>query len=77
MKKYIYEEREFPILSKFVKTVNDEPECGEDFCDSCGDCLHCYGGDECLENEGGEHLWVEYIEREIELPAERLAILDS
>ena len=20
------------------------PECGEDFCSICGDCLHCYGG---------------------------------
>ena len=37
-----------------------EPECGEDFCDSCGDCLHCYGGDPCLESSDGEHFWVAY-----------------
>jgi hypothetical protein len=35
-----------------------EPECGVDFCDSCGDCLHCYGGDPCLERENEEHHWV-------------------
>lgn len=23
-----------------------KPVCGEDFCDECGDCLHCYGIDE-------------------------------
>ncbi|MFA5152842.1 MAG: hypothetical protein WC554_09805 [Clostridia bacterium] len=41
-----------------------EPECGKDFCDTCGDCLHCYGGDPCLHwKEGDEdwgHQWVVY-----------------
>lgn len=32
------------------------PVCGEDFCDGCGDCLHCYG-DYC--NGGCD--WVIYI----------------
>ena len=39
-----------------------EPECGKDFCDQCGDCLHCYGGDPCCpagENLG-DHFWVIY-----------------
>ncbi len=33
-----------------------DPKCGEDFCDSCGDCLHCYPWYEgyCL------HSWVIY-----------------
>lgn len=34
-----------------------EPVCGEDFCDSCGDCLACYWEDSC---RGGEHFWVVY-----------------
>jgi len=34
------------------------PVCGEDFCERCGDCLVCFGGDECCE--GGEHEWVRY-----------------
>jgi len=24
------------------------PICGENFCDDCGDCLHCYGEDTCV-----------------------------
>jgi len=27
-----------------LRTEEAEPECGEDFCDHCGDCLACYGG---------------------------------
>jgi hypothetical protein len=37
-----------------------EPVCGKDYCDSCGDCLHCYGSDPCIENEDGPHYWVRY-----------------
>ena len=37
-----------------------EPKCGEDFCDYCGDCLHCNGSDECSENDHGSHRWVIY-----------------
>lgn len=36
-----------------------EPVCGEDFCDDCGDCLHCYGGDDCYPH-GGQHRWIIY-----------------
>lgn len=33
--------------------------CGEDFCDACGDCLACYGGDVCYgQDPPGEHVWV-------------------
>lgn len=36
-----------------------EPECGEDFCDRCGDCLHCYGGENCFGdgNDNGPHVF--------------------
>ncbi len=36
-----------------------DPICGEDFCDSCGDCLHCYN-EYC---EGG-CFWVMYKDKE-------------
>ena len=39
------------------------PVCGEDFCVSCGDCLHCDGEDMCVSEEWeGPHLWVKYEE---------------
>lgn len=31
-----------------------KPECGVDFCQICGDCLACYGGDSCID--GGDHM---------------------
>lgn len=36
-----------------------EPECGKDFCDQCGDCLWCYGGDPCWPDDGN-HSWIIY-----------------
>ena len=36
------------------------PVCNEDHCDSCGDCLYCYGEDPCPE---GIHTWLYYIDR--------------
>lgn len=44
-------------------------ECGVDFCDTCGDCMACYGGEPCYTgdasqlNDDGEiiardHNWV-------------------
>lgn len=45
-----------------------DPECGEDFCDQCGDCLDCYGDDECPENDWGPHRWVIYAKTEPEAP---------
>lgn len=45
---------------ELLYTVEDEPVCGRDFCDSCGDCLSCYDVDSCLQNDEGDHFWVEY-----------------
>ena len=45
-----------------LATAEVEPECGEDFCDTCGDCLKCYGGDICSSELG--HYWVFYAPRE-------------
>jgi hypothetical protein len=43
--------------------VTATPICGEDFCDACGDCLHCYDDDPCYgHGTGGEHTWVVYAE---------------
>jgi hypothetical protein len=42
---------------KLLRTFKAVPECGEDFCDACGDCLLCYGGDPC---PSGTHWWVAY-----------------
>jgi hypothetical protein len=33
--------------------------CGRDFCDECGDCLHCYGDDPCVND--GVHRWLYYL----------------
>lgn len=40
----IYDERGIELLRVEERT----PECGEAFCDRCGDCLACYG-DVCPE----------------------------
>ena len=38
------------------------PQCGEDFCQTCGDCLDCHGGDPCFDfaigESRGEHTWI-------------------
>ena len=38
------------------------PKCGVDFCDGCGDCLSCYGGDPCYRTDPPDaaHMWVVY-----------------
>ncbi len=48
--------------NKRVGQVEAEPECGEDFCDRCGDCLHCYGGEACFNGgeDNGPHVWWVY-----------------
>lgn len=46
-------------------TADETPKCGEDFCDSCGDCLACSSPDDlCGSTEGREHVWVKYVEDE-------------
>lgn len=42
-----------------------QPKCGEDFCDGCGDCLHCYAGDPCYRTDppADAHFWVVYPEQ--------------
>lgn len=35
------------IKQRWIRYLNQEPECGLDFCDCCGDCLHC-DGDYCV-----------------------------
>lgn len=44
----------------FLRESDDDPTCGMDFCDSCGDCLHCFGCDQCFGNVDGKHSWVTY-----------------
>ena len=43
-------------------TFDLTPVCGNDFCDQCGDCLECSGGDPCWYNAYGDHLWVHYVD---------------
>ena len=48
-----------------IKSKETDPVCGKDFCDTCGDCLYCYAGDDCLD--GGEHCWIVYVEDKVEI----------
>ncbi len=56
MKRYVYSEG----LGHLIRIEEAVPVCGVDFCDTCGDCLVCYGEDPC--HFGGEHQWVVYEE---------------
>lgn len=62
MIKRIYDHRG----EKQLRTEIATPNCGEDFCDRCGDCLDCYGGDPCPEADGLAHSWVEYEKEPVE-----------
>ena len=62
MRRFVYDYKG----EKLLKVEEAEPECGEDFCDTCGDCLRCYGGEACYVAADGEHWWVVYEE---EVPA--------
>ena len=44
---------------QFLRTEEAMPECGEDFCDLCGDCLACYYGQYCPETSDNQHIWSE------------------
>ena len=44
------------------KNEDRTPQCGKDFCDTCGDCLHCYEGDPCFTGrDRGKHIWLIYL----------------
>ena len=53
MTKFIFDKNH-----NLVEKAEAIPVCSEDFCDKCGDCLHCYWESPCLDNN--EHFWVEY-----------------
>jgi hypothetical protein len=40
---------------RMLGTVEAEAECGEAFCDQCGDCLECYADQSCTRC-----VWVVY-----------------
>lgn len=42
----------------FLRWEDIKPECGEDFCEKCGDCLHCFP-DVC-SGSNESHLFVRY-----------------
>lgn len=58
MKKFVYSSDG----DKLLRVEDETPRCGVDFCDRCGDCLHCYWEDPCYGNETGAHSWVAYEE---------------
>jgi len=47
--------------SKYIGYMEASPKHNEDFCDACGDCLGCYGEDECMYSRDGSHMWVKYV----------------
>jgi len=51
-------------LGKVVGQEEAEPVCGQDFCDTCGECLVCSCSfeDPCIDGRG--HFWVRYKEKE-------------
>lgn len=56
-----------------VAVADRKPECGEDFCDTCGDCLSCYGS-ECT---GHAPLWILYVDEDAERIAELAIVVPS
>lgn len=44
-----------------IDTIEAEPKCGIDFCDSCGDCLACYSAFDCAVRGDYGHRWVLYV----------------
>ena len=66
MKKHIFDEN-----NKHIETLDADPVCGEDFCDKCGDCLACDGGDPCYIGNTDDHFWAEYEPREMPILSNR------
>ncbi len=54
------------IRDDIYLTAEAAPECGEDFCDSCGDCLVCDMSGLCYGHGGVDpeagHSWIQYID---------------
>jgi len=48
---------------RYISVEMGAPDCGEDFCDTCGDCLHCYPHDAAEWCSTGER-WVIYLEND-------------
>ncbi len=42
------------------------PVCAVDYCDACGDCLHCDREDGCHGKDQVQHTWVVYAEDVVE-----------
>jgi hypothetical protein len=55
MKREVYDEK----TDKLIRSDDAKSECGKDFCNRCGDCLHCYNGDPCVGGQD-QHRWVTY-----------------
>lgn len=51
-----------------IRKERADPNCGEDFCNNCGDCLACYREDPC-GNPNSTHFWVKYGEDPKEAPS--------
>jgi hypothetical protein len=53
----------FDVSGKLLRVEEATPKCGVDFCDRCGDCLHCYRVG-CYKNgdwkTGASCFWVVY-----------------
>ncbi len=54
MRKNIFDKK-----GEYIRSEEAEPVCGEHFCDTCGDCLACYGVDNCID--GGEYFSIEHL----------------
>lgn len=54
MKRYVSDD-----AGKIVSSDEATPICGHSFCDECGDCLACHGGETCQVRPEG-HRWVWY-----------------
>jgi hypothetical protein len=61
----MYAEIEQPDRTYELVDMHREPECGEAYCDTCGDCLHCYSW-ACESNDYcGLPRWVIYLENDL------------
>lgn len=45
---------------EIVEETTAIPVCGNDLCEECGDCIHCFGGNECAFTKDKQHVWMRY-----------------